>query len=313
MFNGFESSYGALIASCPSLTLITPAQMRIDPVLETTASIVDSLGRHVFSKRWPELQVRWGIEHADDANACVCRSDDGYTHIILTSGACSLLASIRAFVCDGRWLVHGLYPRLFDRAPSSSFSSQDAGQFTHLLGLAALFGHELGHAVDRHHIGTDQEHEGALLVAEEISADGHAILAGLAIVDAWAIDLEPKTDFSKDDLRRLGACLLILANAVLDDLEFGASWQPVPGQSHPPGIQRLMGACVHVNEYFGGLGGGFGVVVFMSVLAALGEIGYYHGPLETDALIQLIADYDHSAVESQYTRLQKALVERGLQ
>ncbi|KMU66114.1 hypothetical protein STRNTR1_1611 [Stenotrophomonas maltophilia] len=41
-------------------------------------------------------------------------------------------------------------------------------------------------------------------------------------------------------------------------------------------------------------------------------MGIYHGPVEEEALRQLLAIYDSAAVVAQYNALQATLIERGL-
>ncbi|MGN6112232.1 MAG: hypothetical protein ACTHOC_04365 [Luteimonas sp.] len=279
-------------------------------MLSLTASLVNSLGKDVFAVRWPELRVRWGIEHDEEPNANVCLSEDGHAHIVVTTGACRRIARIGALVSTGKWLEEVLYPRLFSAALPPRISAQKVGEITHLLGLAALIGHELGHVLDGYYIQTANSKRIDVLVAEEISADGHAILAGLAIVEAWATDLDHSGTHSKDDLLRLGACLLVLANAVIDHIEFGASWQASPDQTHPPGVQRLLGACVHVNDHFMSLQRGFGITAFITVIAALADVGIYNGPTDDEALAQLVKDYDAEVIEIQFRALQETLKAR---
>jgi len=310
MFQGFEASWPHLIACKQSPDLIAPEQAYEDSMLKATVSIVDSLGKQVFAKRWPRLSVRWGIEFDDDPNAFVYRSEDGHVHVVLTSGACGLMAEVGAFVASDQWLVRYLYPLRFAQAPPRSFTTKHAGEAAQMLGLAALFGHELGHALDLHYVDAKSGRDRDAPLAEEISADGHAILAGLAIVDAWAFDLAQRGAHSETDFRRLGATLLVLANTVMDDLEFGASWNGAPDQTHPPGVQRLMAACVHLNDHFEKIDSGVGIDIFEDAIIALSAMGIYKGPVGGEAVELFFADYDPEVINRQYEVIKNMIDER---
>ena len=310
MFKGFEDSYPHLVAKLNDLPLVTPQQVHADPVLVRSVRIVDQLCAHVFANRWPQVSGLWGIEDDDVPNACVAECN-GQTQVLLTRGACDLLAQLGDFVGNGIWVAKDLHPRLFSHRATSAIASEDIGEITQLLGLAALFGHEVGHVLDRHYIPTVKaKHDSKL--AEEISADGHAIEMGFVIVAAWASDLAAQGVFDENELRRLGTALLILANAVIDEVLLGDSWDVSPDVSHPPGAQRLMGACVLVNDHFDQVEGDFGVTVFKIVISGLKAFGVYDGPVDECALQLLIDNFDPRLVAEQYAALQRTLAERGV-
>ena len=272
MIRSFEDSYIHLSALQNDICLVTPEQARSNSIISRSTRIVDDLCKFVFAKFWPGVDGFWGIEDDDAPNAFVDRLNDK-SHILLTVGACVLLSDLRSFVESHDWLDDQLRLCSINAASSAHTSRANLGETIQMLGLAALFSHEIGHVVDRHYVPSSAGLDPNSALAEEISADGHAIMAGLRIVDVWADDAANGNPSHKIRLRRLGAVLLVFANSVLDDIHLSGSWDSPDGETHPPGAQRLVSACVHVNDHFEESDSGFGITAFKSVVSGLKAFG----------------------------------------
>ncbi|WP_167692848.1 M48 family metalloprotease [Stenotrophomonas maltophilia] len=310
MFKRFDESHAQLVNFFPDLTFVSPEEARSDEVLSTSVAIVDQLCRSFFAYRSSQVHGVWGIENSYDENAFVSTLN-GCSSIVITRGACVRLARVGNFFATHDWISNSERMRPFHDA--IDVPRNRLGEAAQMLGLAALFGHEVGHVMDRHNVHSIAGQKQEAQLGEEISADGRAILHGLDIVDAWAHSLATGHESEQDAIKQAGAVLLVIANAAIDSIHLDRSWDVPANQTHPPGAQRLLATCIMLDQYFDGVAEeGFGLKVFLTALSGLKEMGIYQGPVEEEALRQLLAIYDSAAVVAQYNALQATLIERGL-
>lgn len=310
MFLLFDESYPELVSIFPTLTMVSPEVARENEVLSTSVEVVDQLCRNFFAYRWPQVHGIWGIDSSEECNAFV-RTSEGRSSIVITRGACELLARVATFVTTNEWISDSERMRPFYDAVD--VPRRRLGEAAQMLGLAALFGHEVGHVLDLHNVPSvpGEQHESEL--GEEISADGRAIINGLEIVEAWAHSLANGSESNQHAIRRLGAVLLVIANAAIEEVHLESSWDVPPGHTHPPAAQRLVGTCIMIDHYFHDTAeAGFGLNILLTALSGLKAMGIYNGPVEVSALKQLLAVYDSAIVEAQYDALQETLVKRGV-
>lgn len=310
MFKRFDESYAQLVSLFPELTMVSPEEARMDEVLSKSVDIVDQLCSSFFAYRAPQVHGVWGIENSDDENAFV-HTLDGHSSIVITRGACELLARVGTFVETHEWVSTSERMRPFHNA--IGVPRKLLGEVAQMLGLAALFGHEVGHVLDRHDVHSIAGQQQEAQLGEEISADGRAVRFGLEIVDGWAHSLAQGDQLGQDAIRQAAAVLLVIANAAIDEIHLVRSWDVPADQTHPPGTQRLLGACIMLDQHFDGIAeDGYGRNVFLTALSGLKAMGIYHGSVEEEALKQLLAIYDSAMVAAQYGALQATLAERGL-
>lgn len=310
MFKRFDESYAQLVNFFPDLTLVSPEEARSDEVLSRSVAIVDQLCSSFFAYRSSQVHGLWGIKNSYEEDAFVCTLN-GCSSIFITRGACQLLARVGSFFATHDWISNSERMRPFHDA--IDVPRNRLGETAQMLGLAALFGHEVGHVMDRHNVHSiaGQMHDARL--GEEISADGWAIRFGLDIVDAWAHSLATGRESEQDAIKQAGAVLLVIANAAIDRIRLDESWDVPANQTHPPGAQRVLATCITLDQYFDGVAEeGFGRNVFLTALSGLKEMGIYRGSVEEEALMQLVAIYDSAKVVAQYNALQATLVQRGL-
>lgn len=309
MFNDFDESYRLLPAMLPSHNVLSRAQVNADPGLSSTVAKVDSLCSNVFSQWLPGINVIWGVEDRPDKNACVYLSLDTPV-ILLTRGACTSLHNLGGFVNTNAWI--NVDPSVMPfRSAISAFPQGTPGEITHLLGLVALLGHEVGHLIDMCATKPFNGLKPAATLGQEISADGRGIEIGLRVVCAWARDRAAGDPMMERQIMRLGALLLVMGNAAMDDLDVKVNWND--HRSHPVGVQRLVGTCVKVDHHFrGSEGPDFGVLVLKAAISGLKAFGSYSGPIDDQALKHIIKNYQPRLVREQRAALRSVLIQRRL-
>lgn len=302
MFQDFVSSYVALAPSSDA-NLISPSDALNDPVLAKSVRMIENLCKYFFSARFPAIDCVWGIEDNPTPNACVLLTG-GVTEVYITSGALNLFETTRHDLVARGFFGRVVLPSLFGVGATPAIPANDLAETTQLFGLAMLFAHELGHVHDMHFTPSHPNNQQDLVLAEEISADGIAILSGLQLSDAWASDLSNRLHYDETGLRKLGAYLLILANALLDSIKVDETWEPSARASHPRGVMRLVSTCVHINDHFEDVAEGFGVEVFDLVARTLKDLEGLPGTSSYAYLARMLEHFDGDLVQRLYEELE---------
>ena len=297
MIRDVHESYIVISSAMTSDSILSPEEIRSNIILQRSARHADALFETAFAWRFPDITGYWGISDQNDANASICKIG-GEVHIVVTRGAFERFALARRKLSDNQRLSEALIVAAFgDVHHARNLTSSYLGEALELFSIAAILGHELGHAVDRFDVQARVKNLHDLELAEESSADGHAALAGLAIIEAWAADMAGRSEICLQRLRRLGAILLVMANSLLDDILLEQDWVVSEDQTHPTGSQRLLGFCVHVNDHFREAEErGFGVVAMAIALTALGDLGL--GPrFDFGDIKSLVDNYNGEIIE----------------
>jgi len=307
MFSDFDDSYRLLPQVLPTHKVLSRTQVNADPTLSSSVAKVDSLCRNVFSQWLPRINVIWGVEDDPNKNACVYPSLDPPA-ILLTRGACSSLHNLGDFVRTNAWIKADPSVAPFQLAVSV-LPESTLGEMTHLLGLVALLGHEVGHLIDMCATEPSDGLKPAAQLGQEISADGRGVEIGLGVVRAWARDHAAGDHFMEHQITRLGALLLVMGNAEIDEIDLDKNWNT--SDSHPVAAQRLVGTCLKVGLHFREPEDrGFGTLVLKAALSGLKAFGSYSGPVNDLAIKQLVKNYDRNLVRKQRAALRSVLIQR---
>lgn len=310
MIQSFRDSYEQLLPLLNEERLVTPEEVRRDPVLQRAADMGDMVLKYAFSHIFSKIEGMWGINEDGQPNAGFIPYGNEAI-VLLTTGLCRELNEVGVHFASSDWLAENPGVReLYD--PCKGYvSPAQCAELIYMYGVAVTLGHELGHHQDLSHLSDIDATDALALQAEEISADGHAIRACLHLVDDWAADRAPGAPDAQDALRKLGAVFLVLASCIPLTINTLDSWASPEGEGYPRGAQRLAGTCVHVYEHFGKKSG-FAATLYMAVLSGLAEYGIYSGPSDIRALILLISNFDSELVEGQYSAFKYLLEDRQL-
>lgn len=309
MIEAFESSFKEISTLFPGREFLTLTRVRESEATLRSVGVLNELCRGFFQRRWPDMELRWGVEVDDAPNAWIDHHK-GVLYVALTTGAIRHIDRACQFFTSDGWMPKNIYPYFFIAGQAPALSDSDIASYMRMLSLAVLFSHEIGHALDMFYIGAPEAHE--VMTAEEISADGHAILAGLALTDALVRELAAP-GISDQALVGFLAVFLLLSNALLDDIILDEDWRVDEDITHPPGLQRLVGATLHVSEHVGSDEGHFGVMALPIVVRALYAMNDA-GNVSDDEVLQSVVDaYDRDPqlISEQYERLQRTLEERA--
>lgn len=308
MIKTFESSLKEMSTLFPHREFLTVARVREEEAVRRSVSVLNELCHGFFQLRWPDIELCWGIEVDDHPNAGIDYCE-GVWYVALTTGAIHHIDGVCRFFTSDGWVQKNLYPYFFSAGQAPALSETDLANYLRMLSLAVLFSHEIGHGLDMFYIEATEAHD--VMTAEEISADGHAILAGLTLTDVLVRELAAP-GISNEALGGFLAVFLLLSNALLDDIVLDEDWRVDEGVTHPPGLQRLVGATLHVSEHVGSDEGHFGLLALPIVVRALYAMNGV-GDVSDDEVLQSVVDaYDRDPqlISEQYERLQRTLKER---
>ena len=314
MIQNFDRSYPAIKAGFPLHAVLGPDAVAQEPQLARAVSVVDRL-LPIIGHEFPSVAGTWGLAR-DARDFAEVQVTAGTCEILIYTGALDALEGDLEALAAAQWIETALYPRLFPDGAPTRLATTLPYPLIAVLGLATLVGHEVGHAVDACDVPAPNDGTPTVLVAEEISADGHGIRVGLAVAMLWAMDQEAQGQAPRDDALRVGCALMLLSNAQLDrQMTLSASWVPAIGATHPPGFQRLFGTAVTLMDRLEerGIAAEVAVEALLATFSALVALGRCP-PLDDEALVEYLADClqkHRKVVGKQYKALQAVLHQRA--
>ena len=313
MIQNFASSHAriASVLNQRGLDVLSPEDASYEPLLRTAVNAGDGLTpliAHVF----PSVRGYWALARHEQNVAEVIPAAGEYIVVVYTH-AVEQLDGIRQKLAAAQWIESKLYPRLFPHTPAPPLDLAELYALLPVMGLATLIGHEVGHAVDAFDVPVTGDDAHSVWLAEEVSADGHAMRVGVALAVAWAMDQNQQSQAPKADALRVAVVLMLLSNAVFDDINPSQEWTPRPGVEHPVGTQRLLGTAVALMNLLPTFGenGEIAVDALLGAYSALVTAGRCRAEEDED-LIDLLnksLDKHKPLLKGQYTSL-KAILKR---
>lgn len=315
MIRSYAHSYAHLasILRIPGVELVAPERASRDPLLRYAVSAGDGIApliTHVF----PSVDGYWSMARDHGQVAQVLPAGGEYV-VIISTRAVQRLNDLREQLGNAQWIENDLFARLFPATPIPRLDLSELYALLPVFGIAALMGHEVGHAVDGFDVRVPGDAADTVWLAEEISADGHAMRVGLSLASAWAMDQEAQGRASKGDALRVACTLMLLSNAVFDSIDVTASWNRAQGVTHPHGTQRLAGTSVALMELLEDFAenGELAVDAMLAAYSALVTAGRCQPRPDQDLVEQLGERLEEhkDLIETQYAALKTILSRRS--
>jgi hypothetical protein len=219
----------------------------------------------VMEGLFPHLQVSYAVEDVGTSNAWICPREAGGFVIAVTLGAIAeFVSKANAFGKDfprvGLSKEELQFFLMFKtlRFPSYDVFDNRVAEVFASLALAAIIGHELGHAYERQfEIGAPQNNHLLINHGAEFAADYWSIqVAGRVIAPFFDIartNAEDSSHIFAADL--LQAQFILAAFACLDSIDLNRTWlaQNVldhKKNTHPVDAARLLNAAVAMVEWW---------------------------------------------------------------
>lgn len=309
MIVDLASSYSAMVKFYGGDSVESPEVLSRESELQRSVVLLDQLCEHVFSRHVADTIVYWGVKRSSGRGAWV-ECQNGKAYVLVDSGALLRIRACRDDPAFQSWLASDLCPQLLSDWMSSAIYDGTLLATFEMLGLAMLLGHELGHLLDASCDGNMVSTSHNAFLAEEISADGHAMQIGLQLAHSWANDQAALGVGKQGELFQVAVVLLLIAHSMLDEIDVAVSWERDSGESHPPPSQRFVATCVVAAERTRGLDPSFPGVAFVLAGEGLAVLGVLPGQSSLASLEQLLDAHDDELVQQQYSALRRALKKR---
>lgn len=218
----------------------------------------------IMQNFFPKYTVYYAIEAKDEINAWISLLSENEYLIAVDEGALMQIVDFARQFCErGEALALSREEKaLF--VMWSGLPHQDLGPFENVVGevfacaaLAALIGHELGHAHERQlELSYPLEHELLINHGAEFAADGWAIRVAATIINPFFEPARKAADRGEQvravDLQE--SKLILCAFSFIDSIDLSISWEPaektqVP-ETHPVGTARLQQAAVALIDWW---------------------------------------------------------------